>query len=96
MAVGAFEPRVLVEHRLHVVVAGRKVAERLDRPAESVGVDDHRRVRREALEVDAVDRHAVTTHLQARLAFVVAGDGQEHATGERLAADRGRKRDLEA
>ncbi len=84
VSVGAAEFAVDVHHRLHVVVAGGNVRERIDRRAEIGGVDDGDLPGLQLLDVAAEERAAGAAGLQARLAIAIARDHDEHSPGDRV------------
>src|SRR5262249_18660793 len=97
VAVGAGESRIDVDERLHDVVAGRNVAQAVDRKA-SIGVVDHScRAWREFLHIAPEKRNAVyLADLESRLFAAIAGKDDEHAAGDRPAPNGRGEGDLES
>ena len=96
VAGGQAERLVLVQQRLHRVLAGRQLAQRLERVAEHAGVERPLVARLQPLDVDAEDlrrRQARGAHLEPRLAGAVlrqatAAAVRRAAPSRRLAARR--------
>jgi len=95
LAVGAREPRVDVDERLHPVVAGRQVAQAAQRVAAVVCGDGRGCSGRQVLDVLREQRRTGGRGLLDRRSLVVAADGHVDHAGDRLGARAGAERDLD-
>src|SRR5580692_3324602 len=95
MSVGAAEFRVLVQHRLHVIIPGGDICHFVYWIAEGRAVDVDGMVGWEIDEVNAEELCAIAAYLQARLDAVGMGEDKEHPAGQSSAAAGGRIGDVE-
>ena len=96
VAGGEAERLVLVQQRLHRVLARRQVGQRFERVAEHAGVERALVSRLETFHVDAEDlsrREAGGGHLKPRLARVVLGNHQQQPSVDRVLRERLRQPD---